>query len=529
MRTARRWYVYGMSYAALIALSAGVTNLASTLIAAAFGLGFDREDVATWAGVLVVAFPLFAGHALWANRLAAQDAEERGAVLRKLFIYATLGLGTLLVALFARKTLAEVLQPLLGIRVPDRWAWLAGLLNDVVAALWGGVILWYGWLLVRRDGDLGREVGLAATWRRLLVVGMGTAGILLFVVGAVRLLQTALLIVIPPVPGPELALGAWWRSGMASNLSTVLVTLALWRLAWAVEAHWAERFPSERTTLSRQAFYYVGVALGLGTLLVALAYLLRQGVLGLLGEPFGPRHTWWPQMAAALSALPLGAWVWYVYRRRMLTEISQKGRPLFHLAVGRLYTYVVSGVALAVFWWGMVTLVRVMTRALVTPPAFSLSVNWWREPLATGLALALVGGPTWAWHWGQVERVARRDTPEGERERVSRVRRVYVYGINLVAGLMVLVYLAQVARELWLWLLGVPRAELLDRLVNALGPAFVSLIVWGYHGLVLRRDMADRREDVDRRAALLAERERLLRRLAEIDEILQTMEQQEEV
>lgn len=528
MRSARRWYIYVMSFAALVAMSVGITNLAGALIAAAFGLGLSRESVATWAGVLVIAFPLFLGHALWTSRLATTDAEERGAALRKAYVYAAAGLGVLLLALGTREALALSIRALLGKPVVERAAWTVRLLNRLVTAAWGGAIVWYVRLLIRQDDDLGQERGLAATWRRLFIALVGTVGVLLFVVGVVRAGQTLLLMLVPPVSGGGRAMGAWWQDGLAAGLSTAVTSVALWRVGWSAERQWGERFPGERDAVARQAFYYVGVALGLGTFLVALAYLLRQGMLGLLGEPWGPRQAWWPRMAAALVGVPTGAGVWAVYRAAVVAEHPRPPVPHFRLAVGRLYMYVVAAVSLAVAWWGVMTLIRVVTRALVSPAGYSLTPFWWRPPLANGMALTLVALPTWAWHWYAIQRVAVTDSAAGTEERSSLIRRVYLYGVSLAAGLTVLVYLAQVARQAWLWVLGVPRPELMDGLVNASGPALVALLAWVYHMAVLRQDMRRLREVATRRARLLAERERLLRRLQEIDAILNTLDKEEE-
>lgn len=529
MRAARRWYIYVMSYAALVATTIAAISLAQSLVAAALGLGLSRQEVATWAGVLVVAFPLFLAHALWANGLATRESEERGAGLRKAYIYATAGLGTLLILIFLQKGLTLALLVLLGQPVSNTALWATRLVNPMIGVLWGGMLTWYARILVRRDRDLGRERGLAATWRRVYTLALGTVGVVLFILAAVRTFQTLLLILLPPVTPSGLRMGQWWPSGLASSMALLLVAAGLWRAGWTLEVRWAGQIPEERATLSRQAFFYLGVALGLGVFLVALAYLLRQGLLGLMGEPLGTRQMWWPRLATALAGLPVGAGVWLTYRARALAETFHRETIWPRLPVVRLYTYVVSGVALAVAWWGLVTLIRVGTRALIAPQGYSLSPYWWRVPLATGLALTLVALPTWLRHWRRIQRVARSATPEGSAERGSLLRRVYLYGVSLVAGLVLLLYLAQVAREVWLWILGEPRVRLLDRLVNASGLAIAAAATWGYHMYVLRGDMVHSPPDaVQAREALLRERERLLRRLAEIDHTLQELEEESE-
>ncbi len=530
MRAARRWYVYIMSFAALIALSAGVLNLTYAIIASLLGLGMNREHVATWAGVIVVSLPLFVVHALWANRLA-RDPEERGASLRKLYTYATAGLGTFLLSVFITRGLQLSLKYIFGDpsvltlqHTPTLP--LARMLQHIAGAAWGGTVLWYALLLVRRDADIGKEVGIAATWRRLYVVLTGIVGLVWLTFTTIDLLHTLLLVLVPPVAVHGLSMGAWWRTALANTLGAFLVALALWYFAWDVEGRWFQRHPRERGALSRQAFYYVGVALGLSVFLVSLAFLLRQGVLGILGEGFGPRYRWWPDMATALAGILVGACVWMIYRARLEREeffSVQAGRTPI---VGRLYMYIASGIALAASWWGAVTLINLVTRALVVH-GYTLNPGWWRRPLATGIALLIVALPTWWWHWHQIQDRARPSSLEGRDERRSLVRRVYLYGISLVAGLVVLVYLARVARALWLRVLGVYDAPFLEGLANALGPSLTAAAAWAYHMWVLRLDARDREATPEETiAALKAERERLLQRLSEIESTLEQLEKE---
>ncbi len=530
MRVARRWYVYMMSFAALLALTIGGINLAQAVIAALLGLGVDREDIATWAGVVMVSLPLFVAHAWWANRLA-RDEEERRASLRKLYTCATAGVGTLILGIFATRALQLSLKYILG--DPSTFASsavpalpLARLLHYLAGLMWGGIILWYAYLLVRQNADMGHEIGLAATWRRLYALLVGIIGLAWWTFTTTDLLQFVLLLIIPPVARTEHVLGSWWRTGLADTLGAFLVSLALWRFAWDLEEWWGRRYPRERATLSRQIFYYAGVALGLGFFLISLAFLLRQGLLGLFGEPFGPRHRWWPDMASALAGIPVGAGVWMMYRTQLEREEFFIVRPGEPPIIGRLYMYVASGIALAASWWGVAELINLVTRALIVH-GYTLHPGWWRRPLATGIALVIVAAPTWWWHWHQVQERARLPVPAGREERRSRVRRAYLYGVSLVAGLVVLVYLARVTRALWLRVLGVEDASFLEGLANAMGPSLTAAAVWAYHMWMLRLDARDREATVEETiAALKAERERLLRRLSEIEQLLQNLEKE---
>ncbi len=524
MRTAQRWYIYVMAYASLVALTSGVINVASVLIAYALGLPLDRDALALWAGVLVVALPLHVAHALWADGRARQDEGERRAELRKVYTYTVAAMGTFVLALYTARAVRASVQVLLGGPVePQVTAWITNVLSYVVGAVWGGVLVWNASRITRMNGDYVAEVGRAASWRRLYVMLTGVVGLFLLLRGITHLGQALLVPLVPMIPGSVLTVGRWWPEALGQGVSLTLVGLGLWRWAWGTLDRWGTgpAAGQERLTIARQVFYYAGVAMGLGAFLLALAQLLRQGLIGLLGGSLGPTWEWWPDAAQSLALLPVGAWAWHVHRARVLKDVAREGMTRFHLAVGRFYTYVISAVGMAVTWAGAVTLIRVATLALL---GTNWPTTWWREATATGLAMVLVAAPVWLWHWRQIQMVAWAHTPEGAAERASRLRRVYLYGVSLVAGLIVLVFLGQVAHQVWLWILGEPFSQVLNRLASAAGPAVMALAVWAYHMRVLRRDGAlarEGQEDRDaRRAALLAERERLRQRLAEIEEEL---------
>jgi hypothetical protein len=89
MVTIRRWYVYlvcavslqAAAWAAIALGSSFVTSVSQPVAATAFQIA-----------VIVVGLPLFLGHWLWAQRLAAAEAEpqERASAVRRLYVYGML-------------------------------------------------------------------------------------------------------------------------------------------------------------------------------------------------------------------------------------------------------------------------------------------------------------------------------------------------------------------------------------------------------------------------------------------------------
>ncbi len=267
MRTVQRIYIYVMAYASLLALTIGVTNITPILASYVLGLGLERQDFALWAGIIVVALPLHAAHILWANARARASSEEREAALRKLYTYAVAATGLLLLGIFVDRVLEHILLVLLGgTPLGSSRAWWMMIWRYLLNATWAGLLLWYAYVLVQRDGDYLRESKNAAIWRRLFVLAAGIIGLVLLVGGAVSLLQLLLLLVVPPLPMAPIHLGSWWREGLAKSGALLLVGLGVWRWSWDVMDAWgrpplAER---EQTTLCRQLYYYTGVALGVG-------------------------------------------------------------------------------------------------------------------------------------------------------------------------------------------------------------------------------------------------------------------------
>jgi hypothetical protein len=101
----------------------------------------------------------------------------------------------------------------------------------------------------------------------------------------------------------------------------------------------------------------------------------------------------------------------------------------------------------------------------------------------------LIAAPIWAFHWQVAQQVARREDDTGRAERASGPRKVYLYGVALAGGLIILYYLAQVAYRLLLLLLGDPTATFVGAgPAGDLARSAIAAVIWIVHVLAIRRD-----------------------------------------
>jgi hypothetical protein len=158
-------------------------------------------------------------------------------------------------------------------------------------------------------------------------------------------------------------------------------------------------------------------------------------------------------------------------------------------AVRRLYLYVMSGITLAVISYGLVLLLRVVFDGLFPDPPYGDGDSA-RQQLSQAIAMLGVGVPVWAVHWWLVQRSLRPDHPERDAERGSGARAVYITFVlfaSLVAwvigGIQVLQWAAASAMR-------VPSDSYYADPLGGATLGAVGFIVWLYHGLVRRRDLA---------------------------------------
>jgi hypothetical protein len=108
---------------------------------------------------------------------------------------------------------------------------------------------------------------------------------------------------------------------------------------------------------------------------------------------------------------------------------------------------------------------------------------------ATFFSALVAGLPVWFIPWRKAQGLAVREDAQGEQERRSVVRKIYLYAFVLFATLTMLgsaIYV--LSRLLTLALGGGGAANLLRDIALPAAYALIAAVVWVYHGLALRGD-----------------------------------------
>ncbi len=481
----RRFYVYLVAFVSQIAMLFGINDLIDTISRAwlqSDGLlqgSFVRTATARSVGLLLVATPLFLIH-WWLGQRHRNEAEERSSVLRKLFLYGSTAAGLMLMLTNAYRLIREITWLAAGAPISATELLPAGWLPWSFMGIVGIGLVYYWYTVLVADGDFGQEASAARFVRQLFLAIAGLVGLGIVVWGARTLLQLGLQVAVDQLAG-ALDLN-WWRLPLGGAVSQVLVGLWLLHAIWQQWQEIVTLRAAEGRAVLRRIYLYIGVLTGAIATLTPAALLLREGLLILFGSGGGSLAELLERMVNPVSFIPVGVVVWFWYWTTLRKETDAYGDSGQIATVRRIYAYLVAATGLGLLWVGAVELLHAIIDA-------ALVGGVWDEPLANGIALLVVGAPIWAIFWRRVQQLAERDDAEGENERDSWPRKLYLYGVALVGALVLLVTLAQVIYRVLLTLLGEPGLALSsNELAHRLADSAVAGGLWAVHLLAIRAD-----------------------------------------
>lgn len=500
LAVARRIYAYIVtliSYqAALAGLSAVINildqswfagwgiHMETTLHTANFG-AFYRDTLAANGGLLLVAVPLFLLHWRYAQSLARRAPDEAGAGMRKFFLY--IALATVMVygltAFYRLITGIGLLA--VGGPLAESDIWPTGWFHAAAIIVLALALARYWIAILARDGDYGREEGMAGFWRRLYQTVAGLISLILLILGGSEVIRSFWQFFTGMTT--SVAGDLWWRTQLINGLGILLIAGYLLRLNWAQWRTICRQHPEERSRGLFRFHLYGAVVIGALATLVPAAGLFEELLLIIFGVGTGELWALIDDLGGPVSFIPLGIAVWVWHWRYLQAEEMASPQTVESATVRRVYYYAVAATGLALLWFGAVEIVQaLLDRIFVTTAVTS---DYWLEGLARGLSLLAVGAPIWSFHWRAVERVARRTDEQGLAERASEPRRIYLYGVALVGALLILAFLAQVAYRGFLWALGDPEAGFFSpQAAGDLARSLIAAGLWLVHILAIRAD-----------------------------------------
>jgi hypothetical protein len=263
-------------------------------------------------------------------------------------------------------------------------------------------------------------------------------------------------------------------------------------LAWSTAEHLV-RGPSdeERQSALRKFYLYAVVFSGVVGTVLPFAMILAGAFRRVLGLPLTGG------LEGPLPIIPVMATVWAYHARAVRDEAYRAGEMPRQAAVRRLYRYLVAGVGLGAFLVGVAGVTRVIVRAA---SASALGTDL-RNTLAWSAAILLCGLPVWLWQWSRAQSAALAPGPDGALERRSVVRRLYLYAYLFVATVTVLSGAVYLVFRLMSAILGASATtDMPTRFAEAIAYTLIGVVVWLYHGKLLRDD--GRRDAADRASRL---------------------------
>lgn len=266
---------------------------------------------------------------------------------------------------------------------------------------------------------------------------------------------------LPPKPSPDEVL----RFQLLGAIPAMLAGYALWLGTWIPLQRGVIAGPDatfERQSILRRFAVYLVVFVSALVVLVSTTQVLSQIGRRILGDPVTEAFTsLWHEVGPPLVAAVVFGAIWAFHRGVVEGEAARETEAARAAAIRRLHTHLISAIGLAMAAFGAAGAI-----GAIGSGAFGLNEHR-HDEVATYVALVLVGGAAWAFHWRQAQ--ARLD----DADRRSPSRRVYLYLAVLGGVLGMLVFgsaalyrvlnaalALELTRETWhdLWHFGVDSA-----------------------------------------------------------------------
>jgi hypothetical protein len=387
-----------------------------------------REQASLAIALLLVAVPAWYLHYRAADAAARRSLHERGSALRSAYLYLVVLVTALLVFGYGQRVLHLVLQAVLvgdNTFFPLERSWTARAAGALAMAIAAAAALAFHLRVAGADRETGALSGRAAELGHFVRYALAVIGLVFFAFSLASTLAGLWERLFFPFPEPVFPPGVPSQPvpnrgtsllfDLANALPGALSGLALWLAAWLPAQRGVLRAgDAERTSIARRLAVYFVIAVSAFVVLFGLTTAIGRVLARALGERSADadlgRELGSPVFFAAVFAS-----VWWYHRRVIEGEATRETEAGRAAGIRRAYYYLVATIGLAM-------------AAIGAAGAIGAIGSGWlglmtHEPgeTATWIALVLVGGPAWAFHWrAQQEQL-------DDDERRSLQRRVYLY------------------------------------------------------------------------------------------------------
>jgi len=472
MSSVRNWYIYIVCAITLEAVTWSTINLLRNL----FIFGSESTAPAFQIAVIVIGLPVFLVHWLWAQRLAKRDTEERGGILRTLYLYAIMAgfLGPFIPNIFdLTRSLLGISGAMQSYRVQYLSASQAAMFHGIAMLILAG--LWfYHYLVLKEDTSEIPISGSRAVIRRIYVLGFSTAGLAMTTHSVVRLIRWLMQQVEGTLIGqPNL------QVRLLEEIARLVIGLVLWLVFWL----WAQRLyissdESEHTSTLRYFYLYGAIFVGVMNAVIHTAGILESLIRRLMGVTSTSTSSISQPLPIIIGMGILWAYHAYILRQ----EIKLIGETNRQMGVRRLYYYLVAAVGLAALLIGLSGEIGVLINSLDSGFGSGL-----KRDFAMFTAAIIAGLPVWLIPWLKVSAAARSPDEPGKFERKSVVRKIYLYFFLFAAVMTLLGSAVFIVFRLLDMLLSGDMVTLTE-LAQAIAYSLIAVGVLLYHLNLLRGD-----------------------------------------
>jgi hypothetical protein len=476
MKTIRRLYFYAVAFISLEVVLWGLIGLLRSIVSNV--ITDSAQALAQALSLILVGVPIFLVHWLWAQRVAANDEEEKTASLRAVFFYLTL-----------MSTLVPVVQNLLALinrtfittlSLSAERSLLGGLQtwqDNILAVVMNGIVALYIWNILRSEWAVLSEKGNFAEVRRVYRFLWVLYSLIMVIFGAQQVLTFIFKI-------PSNLLGDIGRELFINGTALLVVGTPIWMYTWRI-CQDALADPAEKGSTLRLGLLYLLALSGVITVLTAGGNLLFMILNRIFGEAIS-----WPdfvqQVGGPLSiGLPFAV-IWTYYGNWLNRQMDFEENLPRRAGMKRLYFYVLSAIGLTAGFTGVALLLSFMVDIL-TGTQFIGDYGQVKQ-LTGAISTIAVGLPLWLMTWRPMQAEALADGMMGDHARRSVIRRTYLYIVLFASVIGGMVSAVTLVYNLIHAALG--GSMDMTSILNALQVLILFAVVLVYHLSALRHDGA---------------------------------------
>ena len=401
-----------------------------------------REQASLAIALLLVAVPAWYLHYRGADAAARRSALERGSALRSAYIQVVIFVTALLVFGYGQRVLRLALVAWVNgpgtqlfFNEPDWVARAAGAFAMVVAA--AGALVFHV-RMASADRASAPLSPRAAEIGHLARYALAVIGLAFFTFSFGSLLSTLWQQVFFPFPEPSFPPGIavdfpprptqdqMLRFTIANALPAIVCGVALWAAAW-LRAERAVRAVPSAAPITRRILVYAVIAVSALAMLFSLTSAIALVLARVLGDRT-PNENLGRELGSSLPFAVVFAVVWWYHRRVVEGDAARESEAGRAAGIRRAYYYLIAAIGLAMAAIGAAGAIGAIGSGWLG------LMNHDARETATWIALVVVGGPAWAFHW----RAQQRRLDDDERRSIQR--RVYLYFAILGSVAAVLVF-----------------------------------------------------------------------------------------